>query len=410
MVARLTSSLGGVRSSYPARLMSLVWPIVTLCAIGLSFEEADDSARLSIAPARVTADRADVLDRPQAAGLPTLRLRRGDRVEVVLDPGASIPADWRAILPPPGSFSWVASDAVSADSEGRLKVLRSGTLTRAAGPSARWPGAAWRIDATGVSLRKFDHEPLVVRSKGVAKEWIAIEPPEGELRFIPESAIEILGANEGEGARKPARVAISRTSVSRSNSTDEQSHELVAVSAPVPTDFSRALAQIDSKLKWERHRPMEEWRLEPIVQSYREAAARAPDRRSMDLVASRIEETERLIGLSRSAKSFRALLDKSRTRDERMLALERKRAHEERSRGVDYDATGLLQPTSQIVHGQKAYALIARDGGVACYLLIPPGVDPNPLTAHRVGVRGAVHYDEDLRAKLIDLNEIELAE
>ena len=68
---------------------------------------------------------------------------------------------------------------------------------------------------------------------------------------------------------------------------------------------------------------------------------------------------------------------------------------------------GLIQASSRKVGGQKVFALIGRDGATQAYLDIPPGIDVKGLRTHRVGVRGAVHYDETLRSRVINVREVE---
>ncbi|MBV8554966.1 MAG: hypothetical protein JO116_05330, partial [Planctomycetaceae bacterium] len=57
--------------------------------------------------------------------------------------------------------------------------------------------------------------------------------------------------------------------------------------------------------------------------------------------------------------------------------------------------------------GQRVFALIGPDGSTVAYLDIPPGLDVRPLVARRVGVRGTIHYNEDLRARLIAVRDLE---
>ena len=60
----------------------------------------------------------------------------------------------------------------------------------------------------------------------------------------------------------------------------------------------------------------------------------------------------------------------------------------ERARARAYDAVGFVQPSARRVDGHKVFALIGGDGSTIAYLDIPPGLDPKPLLARRVGIRG----------------------
>jgi len=70
-------------------------------------------------------------------------------------------------------------------------------------------------------------------------------------------------------------------------------------------------------------------------------------------------------------------------------------------------AIGMIQPSSRKTEGRKLYTLIGTNGSRRAYLDAPPGIDVESLLAHRVGVRGAVRYNEDLGARLITVRDIE---
>jgi hypothetical protein len=69
-----------------------------------------------------------------------------------------------------------------------------------------------------------------------------------------------------------------------------------------------------------------------------------------------------------------------------------------------------MQPSAQKVDGQKLFVLIGKDGGTVAFLRIPPGLDPDPMLAQKVGVRGVAHYNEDLQARLITVRALEPVE
>ncbi len=62
------------------------------------------------------------------------------------------------------------------------------------------------------------------------------------------------------------------------------------------------------------------------------------------------------------------------------------------------------------VDGRKLYALVGKSGSTLAFLDVPPGLEINPMLAHRVGVRGVMHYSEDLSCRLITVREIETVE
>ena len=77
---------------------------------------------------------------------------------------------------------------------------------------------------------------------------------------------------------------------------------------------------------------------------------------------------------------------------------------------ASYDAVGFIQPSAHMVDGHKVFALIGSEGKTDAYLDIPPGLDPQPFLASRVGVRGQAHFSEDLGTRLITVRDLESIE
>ncbi len=78
-----------------------------------------------------------------------------------------------------------------------------------------------------------------------------------------------------------------------------------------------------------------------------------------------------------------------------------------RSRSRAYQAVGFMQPSAQKVDGRKLFVLIGKKGATVAFLDIPPGLDPRPALARRVGVRGVAHYNEELHSRLITVRDLE---
>jgi len=74
------------------------------------------------------------------------------------------------------------------------------------------------------------------------------------------------------------------------------------------------------------------------------------------------------------------------------------------------DPEGYIQPSSRRSDGHKLFALIGGEGKTIAYLDIPPGLDPDPYLAQRVGVRGQSRFDEDLGTRLISVRDLEALE
>ena len=133
----------------------------------------------------VTSIAAPVVDVRSGPGLDfyeTSVLRRGDKVEIYNES-----ADWLAIRPPLGSFSWVSGRYVD------LSVGNIGTVT-VKGLAARIGSENTELcETVQVKLKK--GEKLLVLDRKETPEndasplWYKISPPSGEYRWIPRTAV-----------------------------------------------------------------------------------------------------------------------------------------------------------------------------------------------------------------------------
>ena len=179
----------------------------------------------------------------------------------------------------------------------------------------------------------------------------------------------------------------------------------------LPPEVNAALTSIAAMTRALQAGPIETWNLDPVRGRY-EALLRQfetnPQVRAV--VQSRLDQLRRETDLAEAARRFANLLRAGEQRDAEIAHLQRAvtlaRSRSERG----YDAVGLLQPSSRRYQGQKVLALIGAEGRPVSYLSIPPGVPVNQYLAHKVGVRGIVHFDEDLRARLISVRDLELIE
>lgn len=449
--------------------------VVAILFVGQTAESPGRASRhAGRSSAEVAVDKLDVLDRPDPASLATNRLRRGDRVRVVASRSTN---DWTAIEPPEGSISWIERDKVETLAENEARVIEARAPTCPGNRTAWWPGTPRRVVREGDLLNLVNRPPLSLKSASGTRVWLAIEPPRGEVRYVPSSGLRFLvddrdearsnrktanhdgsnptksnqdvprypdskqsmiqvrptrsGTVSGLASRKrtaagsandlePERSARTRRTARSEAIGDEfdpgdairaSDSSRIGEKIELPSrDFAESLAWLDERRRVELERPMEAWRLAPILAAYRELLDRAPDALASAAVTARIDRCERDDEMARSARTFGELLRLSRERD-RLVASDQRRAQGvETASKIKLDASGLLQPTSRIVAGQKAYALIAKDGSVAAFLALPPGVDPAPYVGHRVGVTGSVHYDEDLHAKLVEVRDLQSIE
>jgi hypothetical protein len=143
---------------------------------------------------------------PSEKCYPTSRLSYGERVEVVPPSSGNQQAGWLAIRPPHGSFSWINQRFVQASQPG------SGTATVVADkPVPVLIGSSEVKDEPNIEAPKAPRGSQVVimgapnyTDKGV---WLPILPQPGEVRYIPESAVQGAAPAVAAGAPPVSRTA-----------------------------------------------------------------------------------------------------------------------------------------------------------------------------------------------------------
>jgi hypothetical protein len=199
-----------------------------------------------------------------------------------------------------------------------------------------------------------------------------------------------------------------------------------AFSAPPPRDFvetephpasSRVwppeIAAAFKRLELARRAAMtgqavEAWRFDSVRAGYEGMLKTYRDDPALQSeIRSRLAEIGRLEAAAEAARKVDVILDRSHRRDQDLARMTQSMADQERAKAKAYRAIGMIQPSSRKTEGRKLYALIGADGSRRAYLDVPPGVDVEGLLARRVGVRGAVRYNEALGSRLITVRDIE---
>jgi len=179
-----------------------------------------------------------------------------------------------------------------------------------------------------------------------------------------------------------------------------------------PAEVTSELERIDAM-----HRaiitgqPIEDWRFDTVRASYQGLLKRGGDRADLEeAIRTRLAGVTQHEQAARAARAIESILARSHRRDLEVIAVRQRLAQQARRRARAYDAVGFVQPSARKVDGHKVFTLIGRDGTAIAYLDIPPGLNPEPLLAHRVGVRGQAHWSEDLGTRLITVRDMESIE
>ncbi|WP_165067919.1 hypothetical protein [Paludisphaera rhizosphaerae] len=329
--------------------------------------------------AKVEADRLEVFDAAEADGYVVTTLRRGDIVRV--KPGEALRHGWLAIEPPSAAFCWVEESALKpagANDPPNTAKVKTTTTIRSGNLKAKLPGPPRGSLKPGDRVRLVDRPALEVGDKA-PKRWRAVTPPPGRSFFVPA---------DGVSWTPPAPSAVEVRAVYATSSEGDPD-----------------LRKVDAMLLAETTgQPVEKWRLGPIREAY-EALEKADPARSRAVG----ERLKRLEGLERAAKAAQEFVEaamKARDLDDEFDKIEGKLADVERTRSRAFDVVGFIQPSAKMLEGRKLFALIGREGSVVAYLDVPPGLDPDGLTAHRVGVRGRPGYNAELKARLVDVRDL----
>jgi hypothetical protein len=345
-------------------------------------EAAGGQARV----AEVAVAELEVFDQPDPRSVASGTLHQGNRVSVV----GNAPAGWLAIAPPADAFRWIEQTSIVEGVGGsQARVVVDRARIRAAIPGARMLGPPCGELSRGTAVQLLDRPPISLGRKGAINTWRAIAPLAGDLHYILADGITWVSDAPPQPAPETKAVFAAD-----------------AAAAPLAPATAAEIAQIELSHRAALGSPIAAWQLDPIRQRYEVLLRRAGDPASQRAIQSKLDLVARQAEASKSARTFETILERSRQRD-RLLTLYLRRVDEARQpHQAPYDAVGLIQPSSRTVDGQLVYALIGPEGTTLAYLDLPSGLDPMPLYAHRVGVRGEVHYDERLRARLIAVQDL----
>jgi hypothetical protein len=354
--------------------------------------------------AEIVAEAIDLFDRPSDSAFSTGRLARGTKVRVVRDEG-----DWLAVAAPPGSFSWIESDSIVEEENGAARVVADGAKVRPGADGARLPGAPRTTLRRDAAVRLVDRPDLTLRQGDTTLRLRAIVPPVQEARFLRAEGVRILdepapSVAESDALIRPvARPAAVRMTIDRS---------FLSVgpripSGALPDELAANLARVERAHAATLARPIDQWNFDGVRRGYRDLSAASNQPAARAAVAARLRQVERQESASKAAKKFDDALRSSRARDRDLAVLRSKIGRLEQSRPRPFDAEGLLQVSSKQVDGEALFGLIGSSGEATAYVAFPAGLDGSKFMGRRVGIRGQSRYNESLRARLINAQDLE---
>jgi hypothetical protein len=183
----------------------------------------------------------------------------------------------------------------------------------------------------------------------------------------------------------------------------------VELSGKLPPEVASEIGSIEAM-----HRdiisgkPIDQWRFEAVRGRYQSLLKRFGDDSTVEAaIRVRLASLTRYEQVGQLSRTIQDTLAQSHRRDRSVTDVKRRLAGVGTARPQRFSAAGFMKPSSHMIDGRRLYTLVGRDGSTVALLDIPPGLDLDPLVAHRVGVRGPAHYDESLHARLITVRAIE---
>jgi hypothetical protein len=376
--------------------------------------ETGQDGRLRVEIAEVAADRLAVYDGPDEKGFGTGLLERGDRVRV----RRRLAGGWTAIDPPATTIGWVERASLElgdeADERGghrlnpgepgsglpaRAWVVVPGAIVRSGQLGARMPGPPWVELPRGTMVQLVDRPPLRIGRGPGATLWFAVVPPAEATCYVRAQGLK----------DTPRRDGISEVLAAYLVPEGEETKGMTPATESLPPGVAVQIGRVDAM-----HRAIltgqsiEQWRFEAVRAEYQAILKRSGDNPAVEeALRLRLARVTRHEQAAAAAREFQQILAASRGRDAQLAQLRQDLAAVDRYRSLTYHAIGYVQPSSRVLDGRKLHALIGPDGRTVAYLDIPPGLDVESLGTHRVGVRGRVHYSQELGTRLITVRDLE---
>jgi hypothetical protein len=371
----------------PARLLLGMAPILALGLVARAQSILDPSTAPSpkkgpavLYTATVIAPEAEVRCGPSTDPqlYPTNKLRRGDTVEVVEEREG----DWLAIVPPPNSFSWINARFLQSDNGVRWYVA-----THDSAPIPVLYGSSLRNDKPTVEGTKVPRGTIVL-SIGPARAaddgmWMPIQPPPGELRYIPANLV----AKNGPAAPVPGQSApVTATPVSNRSSTT--------------AGFAQPGQAVDPRLQ--RAQQLEQYgnevrntNSEAAIQAYNQAQSL----RNQERGAAAPPPVRQAVGVHPIPPAGERLAPVPATLQATLRPSNCVPCQTTSSSpgGMQRSGPGWLRRSAWWLDGQPTYALVDSQNRVRMYVTPQPGLNLGPLVDRGVDLTGTIVYRGDLR-------------
>lgn len=179
------------------------------------------------------------------------------------------------------------------------------------------------------------------------------------------------------------------------------------VSSPLalPDSPDAALELLESRFRVLMDQPLVSWNFKPILDGCDKVRRQSLSPEQAGRLNAIRDKAQRQDEIGQSARKFWDSMRRSRAHDPgKNPDIEIIRA----SNASRFDISGLLLPSRRDLDGQLLYNLIGDGGSTIAYLKLPPAAPVERWLGKKVGIRGRVRYNEDLRARLVVVQDVEV--
>lgn len=352
----------------------------------------------------VTANSVNVRSGPADSHYVTTRLTKGDRVVVV---GHKF--EWLKIIPPKGSFSYVAKLYIDRDGAGNTGTINKNEVSVRAGSD--------RVPLKN-DVQTTLSQGTKVQIIGEQDEYFKIAPPEGAFVYVSKQFVTpVREATTKESAAPTVTLAPSEerawsdaTKTPAAKPPMEPAETVKAPEQPAAADAQAQFAAAERQFESTKDQPIEQRPISDMLKTYRELAdnaslssgARTTARNRAALLAIQEKQVAEITQAKQSTSDFAArqaeLDEQARKIEQRLQAA-----------GIaSYAAVGQLQmSTITRADNQPLLRLVdPADGRTLVYVKLTDNKQ-RPLLDKFVGVKGEVARDPQLSIDVIEPSDMQ---
>lgn len=385
------------------------------------------SSRTRIRPGRIGA---------KLPGPPGVELPQGATVWLMAREPLVLPQregllTWRAIEPPAGELRYVRKEQLRLVDQKKSDAPSPEGFIEADGPGRLVDHQPKKAAARREMPNTLSDDEVANKAENnkeiaqIAEEQESPAPARSPKPMIDSLAILDLPADgldpgasqkakpETDMKSKPAKIdslddqeELKSTPRSIENDLPSRS-EVVSKPEPVelPAEIDQAIESLDSRFRLIISGPLVAWDFRPILAGCDQLSARPLTAKQAARVNALRLKAESQNEIGASSRQFWDSMRRSRSSDpgEKIGQIRRPPSQSKR-----FDITGLMLPSRRDIDGQLLYNLIGDSGTTTAYLKLPPASPVEKWLGKRVAVKGKVRYNEDLRARLVTVQDVEL--